>query len=165
MRPRSLRSKCFSPGRGSWYDPEQLGLKVILALLYMAGLVAFQRYTGLLHTPSSSISSNTQIHSSEEALHWLRNYDIHSGHSRLIRSLMALPEDAENGTELIDSSSNSTNFTMEEGDEVQSDPLFPPDLFTMEQIKSGYVIFYIIGELPTTSKFLFWHNALFLLTR
>ena len=146
MRLRSLRSKCFSPGKGSWYDPEQLGLKVILALLYMAGLVSFQRYTGLLNTPSSSsISSTTKIHSSEEALHWLRNYDINSGHSRLIRSLMALPEEA-NGTDFLssNSSTNSTNGTMIEIN--QADPLFPPDLFTMEQIKGGYVAFYIVGK-------------------
>ena len=139
MRLRSLRSKCFSPGKGSWYDPEQLGLKVILALLYMAGLVSFQRYTGLLNIQPSSISS-TKIHSSEEALHWLRNYDINSGHSRLIRSLMALPEDmANNGTDFMssNSSTNSTNGTMMEA-EVIADPLFPPDLFTMEQIKNGY---------------------------
>ena len=144
MRLRSLRSKCFSPGKGSWYDPEQLGLKVILALLYMAGLVSFQRYTGLLNIQPSSISS-TKIHSSEEALHWLRNYDINSGHSRLIRSLMALPEEA-NGTDFLssNSSTNSTNGTMIEIN--QADPLFPPDLFTMEQIKGGYVAFYIVGK-------------------
>ncbi len=27
----------------------------------------------------------------------------------------------------------------------EADPLFPPDLFTMEQIKSGAVAFYILG--------------------
>ena len=147
-----LRSKCFSKGRGSWYDPEQLGLKVILALLYMAGLVAFQRYTGLLNVPNSVPATN--IHTSEEALHWLRNYDLNSGHSRLIRSLMALPED-ENGTSLlISNSTNTTNATIEGSDEEERDPLFPPDLFTMAQIKSGYVIFYIIGKSIFTLQFL-----------
>ena len=124
----------------------------MLALLYMAGLVAFQRYTGLLHTPNYSL--NKPIHSSEEALHWLRHFQdgVGSPHSRLIRSLMALPEDSENGTLLNSNSTNSTNTTIFEEAE-QSDPLFPPDLFTMEQIKSGYVIFYIIGKLYASRTF------------
>jgi len=60
---------------------------------------------------------------------------------------MALPEDmANNGTDFMssNSSTNSTNGTMMEA-EVVADPLFPPDLFTMEQIKNGYVAFYILG--------------------
>lgn len=57
---------------------------------------------------------------------------------------MALPEEA-NGTDFLssNSSTNSTNGTMIEIN--QADPLFPPDLFTMEQIKGGYVAFYIVG--------------------
>ena len=61
---------------------------------------------------------------------------------------MALPEDmANNGTDFMssNSSTNSTNGTMMEA-EVVADPLFPPDLFTMEQIKNGYVAFYILGK-------------------
>ena len=43
---------------------------------------------------------------------------------------------------LSNSSSNSTNATsaIEE-----ADPLFPPDLFTMEELRQGAVGFYILG--------------------
>ena len=46
------RSKWLSTGRSAWNDPEQLSLKVFLAMTYMAGLVAFQRYTGLMRPVS-----------------------------------------------------------------------------------------------------------------
>ena len=38
----------------------------------------------------------------------------------------------------------STNFT---NYDPEYDPPFPPDLFTMNQLKSGAVLFYIIGTL------------------
>ena len=41
---------------------------------------------------------------------------------------------------MSNSSSNSTNATEEE-----ADPLFPPDLFTMSELRQGAVGFYIFG--------------------
>lgn len=119
---------------GSWNDPEQLGFKVALAVLYMAGLVAFQRYTGLLDSRPAKSSGVEEPLLETSGRHWLR-LDDNSGvsHSRLVRHLMSVDEAEENST-------NSTNST-----EEAKDPLFPPDLFTPDQIKSGAVVFYIIG--------------------
>ena len=81
MKTKSTRSKAWSGGLckgqsgGAWNDPEQLSLKVLMALVYMAGLVAFQRYTGLLNpSPSSTAISKTQQFSSQDALYWLKHY-------------------------------------------------------------------------------------------
>ena len=80
MKTKSTRSKAWSGGLckgqsgGAWNDPEQLSLKVLMALVYMAGLVAFQRYTGLLNPSPSSPVSKTQQFSSQDALYWLKHY-------------------------------------------------------------------------------------------
>ena len=56
----------------------------------------------------------------------------------MMRALLNVEEEGQ----LINStSSNSTNATEEAG----GDPLFPPELFTPEQIKNGAVGFYILG--------------------
>ena len=75
---RSKWSGCSTSGQSAWNDPGQLSLKVLMALTYMAGLVAFQRYTGLLnpsvHTSSSALSGKTEKFSSQDALYWLKHY-------------------------------------------------------------------------------------------
>ena len=78
---KSTRSKwsslagCSSKGC-TWNDPGQLSLKVLMALTYMAGLVAFQRYTGLLNPSKTSLgkTSDSQKFSSQDALYWLKHY-------------------------------------------------------------------------------------------
>lgn len=58
--------------------------------------------------------------------------------SRIMRALLSV----ENVTEEV--MGNSTHANATEG-EAEADPMFPKDLFTMEQIKSGAVGFYIFG--------------------
>ena len=77
---KSTRSKwsslagCSSKGC-TWNDPGQLSLKVLMALTYMAGLVAFQRYTGLLNPSKTSLGKTSdQKFSSQDALYWLKHY-------------------------------------------------------------------------------------------
>ncbi len=97
-----------------WNEPGQLLLKVALALAYFVGLVAFQRYTGLL-----------DLHKSEAG---------NAANVRLARSLLSLENDNETAIALNNSNhSNSTNGSVEA--EV-IDPLFPKDLFTLAQIRS-----------------------------
>jgi len=147
MKTKSTRSKAWSGGLckgqsgGAWNDPEQLSLKVLMALVYMAGLVAFQRYTGLLNpSPSSTAISKTQRFSSQDALYWLKHYHpVTHGPSRMMRALLNVEEE---GQIINSTSSNSTNATEEK---AGGDPLFPPELFTPEQIKNGAVGFYILG--------------------
>ena len=132
---KSTRSKCFSVGRSAWNDPEQLSLKVLMALMYMAGLVAFQRYTGLLGPPRSKMgsTSSSPIYTSQ---YW------HTSSSKMMRALLQV--ESNNLTEEDQLKLNTTaNGTTED---VAADPLFPPDLFTMQEIKSGAVGFYILGK-------------------
>ena len=56
----------------------------------------------------------------------------------MMRALLNVEEE---GQKINSTSSNSTNATEEAG----GDPLFPPELFTPEQIKNGAVGFYILG--------------------
>ena len=123
----NLRSLLKGRGGRSWNDPEEISLKVAMCVAYLIGLVAFKRYSGLLDLP------NTNPYTSEEARHWLTNYDPQIHPSRLVRHLMAVdPVDP-------------TNVTKTNSSEPAQDPLFPPDLFTREQIKNGAVAFYILG--------------------
>jgi Ca2+/H+ antiporter len=127
-------------GGRTWNDPEQIGLKVMLAMLYMAGLVAFQRYTGLMDFHNKPQSPQLRpTHTSDEAKHWLNNYDeVLHGQSRMIRHLLSATAEPEkmNGN----TTGNGT------GVEVDAPtPMFPPELFTLEQIKNGFVAFYILG--------------------
>lgn len=113
-----IRSKKWLKcGRGSWHDPGQLILKVMMALLYMVGLMGFQRFTGLLPKPETNqvtLSRNT-------------------------RSLLSIET---NETLSYNMTSNETDIINEE---VEQDPLFPKDLFTMKQIRDGAVSLYMIG--------------------
>ena len=156
---RATRFSLRSSGR-SWHDPEQVGFIVALGMAYMLGLVAFQRYTGLLDfhkgpsLPSTLSDPNLMpTHTSEEARHWLKTYnqDLH-GRSRVIRHLMSVPDDSDGagsnaaggeGQLAPDSNGNSTGNNTNKA--PKKDPLFPPDAFTEEQIKNGAVVFYILG--------------------
>ncbi len=133
MKLKSMRALSLIKGGRSWNDPESIGFKVGLAILYMVGLVAFQRYTGLMdfHKPTSKLRSHLETEIQPRNSH-------DPGHSRLLRHLMAV-ENVE-GSILSPVQNGSLNMT-----EPERDPLFPPDLFTTDQIKNGAVTLYIIG--------------------
>jgi len=149
MRGRT-RLSLRTNGR-SWHDPEQVGFIVVLGVAYMVGLLAFQRYTGLLDFQNRAgpgeLTGLVPVQSSEEGRHWLKSFDqdLH-GRSRVIRHLMSVEQEAadKDGSGLS-SGSGSENSTSNKTAVVEQDPLFPPDLFTMEQIKGGAVVFYILG--------------------
>lgn len=137
----------------SWHDPEQVGFIVVLGVAYMVGLLAFQRYTGLLDFQNRAgpgdliLPGSVPIQSSEEARNWLKSFDqdLH-GRSRVIRHLMSVEQEpADNDGSGLSSGSGSENSTSNTTAVPEKDPLFPPDLFTMEQIKGGAVVFYILG--------------------
>ena len=84
-------------GGRSWQDPEQLSLKVILAILYMVGLLGFHRYTGLLEPSHPAEGGAAAItphkHTSEDAKLWLHHYnEATHGPSKLIRHLLQAEE-------------------------------------------------------------------------
>jgi len=137
----------------SWHDPEQVGFIVVLGVAYMVGLLAFQRYTGLLDFQNRAgpgdliLPGSVPVQSSEEARNWLKSFDqdLH-GRSRVIRHLMSVEQEpADKDGSGLSSGSGSENSTSNTTSVPEKDPLFPPDLFTMEQIKGGAVVFYILG--------------------
>lgn len=117
-------------GSSSWNDPEQLSFKVGLALTYFAALLAFHHYTGLIpakHAKSADIFAPSNL--------------VDSARPRLVRALLQLEEESTNKTEAT--ASNATKSSNET--EKEHDPLFPKDVFTMEQIRQGAVGLYIFG--------------------
>jgi len=122
----------FSSGR-SWKDPETVGLNVAIMLCYVAGLIGFQKATGLLDLRSSQISMPmTQAYSSEQGKRWLEKFETEGDPSRvLFRHLL--------------STAGNESTTTEKPESEQADPLFPPDLFNQEQRIRGALIFYVIG--------------------
>lgn len=116
-------------GGSSWNDPQQLSLKVFIAMTYMACLAAFQRY---IMKPFNNANNDNilEIHDTPPM------YST----SRMMRALLSL----ENVTEISANSTNSTHFNGT-AEPAEADPMFPKDLFTMDQIKAGAVGFYIFG--------------------
>lgn len=137
MLPR-CKSKRMAMGGGTWRDSGRLSQYVLLSLAYFFGLLAFQKYTGLLDL-SSPIAAHVEdksvpIYSSQDARHFLRNP------SPIIRHLLESSTDtAENVT--LSPLEDLTETTTEKAE----DPLFPPDLFDQDARRKGAVIFYIIG--------------------
>lgn len=120
-------NKWFKYGCSAWNDPQQLSLKVLLGLTYFAGLLAFHRYSNLL----SETTRNTN----------LQDLKLPQYNHRIVRALLQVPEnETENLTNVTDVQTNGTLV-----EELQYDPLFPKDIFTMTQIKNGAVAFYILG--------------------
>jgi len=131
----------------SWHDPEQVGFIVVLGVAYMVGLLAFQKYTGLLDFNNRAGPGDLILPGSVPEQVWLKSFDqdLH-GRSRVIRHLMSVEQEpADNDGSGLSSGSGSENSTSNKTAVEEKDPLFPPDLFTMEQIKGGAVVFYILG--------------------
>ena len=148
-------------GGGSWHDPDKVSLYVSISMVYIIGLLSFQRMTGLmdLGKPTEVTKLHSQ-HKVYDAYETKRMYSEpapsiiikDSSRPMFLRHLLstesevdripdsaAVEEDAGNGTEL------STKPTNGETNETQKDPLFPPDLFNEDQLASGWVTLYIVG--------------------
>jgi len=146
----------FCSGR-SWKDPETVGLNIALILCYIVGLMVFQRATGVLDLRSSSPSkaasssahSGAAVYSSEQGRSWLRLIraaggqdaddagPLPEGRGVLFRHLLSdLPSSAN---------TSDDDVTAVAADGVAKDPLFPEDLFTMEQRQQGAVALHVLG--------------------
>jgi len=128
----------LSGGGNSWKDPEKVGLYVALSMVYVVGLLLFQKATGLLDyrsPPPPSIGPKTAAYSSEQGQLWLEKFQ-NDGTSTgvLFRHLLQATE--------------KPNATAEDAPAApEQDPLFPPDAFTPEQLAQGGVICYMLGVL------------------
>jgi sodium/potassium/calcium exchanger 2 len=145
----------FCSGR-SWKDPETVGLNIALILCYVVGLMVFQRATGVLDLRSSSFSPKmgkdsspaaTAAYSSEQGRGWLQAVaerdavygPLPQGGGILFRHLLSeLPPSPmpPNGSDEV---------TATAADEPAKDPLFPDDLFTMQQRRHGAVVLHVLG--------------------
>lgn len=140
-----IRTKKRYLAGGSWKDPGKLTLYLSVCLVYIAGLLAFHKYTGLMESSLSSrkLSLNTQpadvlTWRSEDARVWLDELSRNkrdASNSPLFRHLLSTN---------LSSSTNGTNETTVKVPAQQA-PLFPPDLFTPEQMRQGGVTLYIFG--------------------
>ena len=155
------RSSFLSRGGGSWKDPERIGQYALLCVLYFAGLLAFQKFTGLLDPVVSKpqlapASADRQLYTAEDARSFLRAFDEAEDRpkrSHLFRHLLANEETeggggggeekAGNSSEDDAAPKNQSAKISKKADEP--DPLFPPDLFSIEERQDGWVILYILG--------------------
>lgn len=118
---------------GTWKNPERLAQYVALCVLYFLGLLAFQRFTGLLG-PSGPIKNapiklpESQVYSSDNVREYLYLSQAEIQPSPLFRHLLAEVQNTSGPVK-----------------EAPPDPFFPPDIFTMEQKRSGAVTLHILG--------------------
>ena len=158
-------------GGGSWHDPEKIGLNLSVAMVYIVGLLAFQKYTGLMDLGKVKMHNAIQTNPLKYAWTNKEAQDILERQKRaafdaendpiLLRHLLNaddgsdgdLLEEMGSGeqprklpAEADGSSMNITgNKTGNGTEEKKPDPLFPKDLLTMDQLRKGGVILYIIG--------------------
>ena len=128
--------------RGSWKDPEKVGVYVLVCLVYVLGLLAFHKSTGLmdLKRADNKAPKSSHVWSSQDAQTWLamygrskRDVEQQSGQnpSPLFRHLLSANISGLNET----SYGNGTNVTEKVKVAEPPTPLFPPDIFTHEQLK------------------------------
>ena len=134
------RGKLFEGG--AWHNPTRIAQYITLCLLYLVGLLAFHKFTGLLDL--NEVPENPKLpspepralrYTSEQARAFLKVFNPEVHPSPLFRHLLADDTTTE----------DPETTTAGNGTEAEEDPLFPPDLFTEKQLKQGFVAFYILG--------------------
>ena len=161
------RSSFLSRGGGSWKDPERIGQYTVICVLYFAGLLAFQKFTGLLDPPQSKLAGSPPpggvLYTAEDARSFLRTFNDEVSRpkrSHLFRHLLANEEEGgdNGGGDEAEKAGEEAGNSNEDGDAPKNqsakitkaaadepDPLFPPDLFTIAERQDGWVVVYIIG--------------------
>jgi sodium/potassium/calcium exchanger 2 len=157
--------KLMFGGGASWHDADKLGLNISVIMLYIVGLLSFQKITGLmdLGKPTEPIRYHPQhrvYDAYETKLMFSENEESHVGPSngpmlRHLLSAQAGSDDNPPDPNLdIDStaSNDPSNFssvnkmlTEEVKKNGSDEALFPTDLFSKEQLKRGWVALYILG--------------------
>jgi len=140
---------------GLWKHPDVAARVGLAGLAYMAALLAFHRYTGLLGGPPSVTDLPTNPLELDDV-----RYLAAEIKPVAMRSLLSTEEVEEAASEAAAASApvgaqklasnNSDNSTqvaknMSAGVVDKPDPLFPPDYFSLDEMRHGAVILYIIG--------------------
>ena len=151
-------------GGSSWHDTEKLGLNVSVIMLYIVGLLSFQKMTGLMDwgKPIQPVKLHPQhkVYDAYETKHLYGHAEStfqHDGNSPILRHLLSAQADSESldintntespgitssaNTSITNQTINSSKKEKKSGDEA----LFPKDLFDEDQLKQGWVTLYIIG--------------------
>lgn len=127
-------------GGGSWKDPEKLTLNVSISVIYVVGLLAFHRYSGLMDwgKPLPAPREPVRYHPLHRSYGPDETRRLVLGdrepHGPMLRHLLSA------GAEATAVGHNGTGNATEKQQE-----LFPPDLFTHEEMRQGWVAFYILG--------------------
>ena len=150
-------------GGSSWHDTEKLGLNISVIMLYIVGLLSFQKITGVMDwgKPTQPIKLHPQhkVYDAYETKHLYGhpNPDFQQdSNSPIFRHLLSAQADSESldidsNTEqpgITSSTNNSiTNETVTSNKKKGSsdEALFPKDLFDQDQLRQGWVTLYIIG--------------------
>ena len=153
-------------GGSSWHDTEKLGLNISVIMLYIVGLLSFQKMTGVLDWGKPIYNHPVKLHPQHKVYDAYETKQMYGepvssynqeGHSPILRHLLSAQADSDSldldsNTETpgITSSTNNsiTNETVtskkkKKGD--TDDALFPEDLFDKDQLRQGWVTLYIIG--------------------
>ena len=104
-------------------------------MCYVVGLIGFQKATGMLDLRLTQYMKGNQpqaaAYSSDQGKEWLERFEAGGDPTRvLFRHLLQAAPDT----------TPAPNTT-----EPESDPLFPPDLFSPDQLASGAVALYVLG--------------------
>ena len=154
-------------GGSSWHDAEKLGLNISVIMLYIVGLLSFQKATGVMDwgKPTQPIKLHPQhkVYDAYETKRLFSHADSDSnleGNSPILRHLLSAQADVESDSVDLDSNSETpgitsntnnsiTNETVTSGKKKKKaggdEALFPTDLFDEDQLARGWVTLYILG--------------------
>ena len=145
-------------GGSSWHDTEKLAMNISVIMLYVVGLLSFQKITGLMDIgkPTQVVKLHPQhkVYDAYETKQWVSRLDpgLDSPQSPILRHLLSAQVETEDTLTELNTNVDSINNTLKaENNEAKKkknkteDPLFPKDLFDTAQLRQGWVTLYIFG--------------------
>ena len=152
--------KALFCGGASWHDTDKVALNISVIMLYIVGLLSFQKMTGLMDwgKPTEIVRLHPQ-HRSYDAYETKRmvsrlNSLDEDSISPILRHLLSTQTETEDDPNLNTEEQKRSNESAEvdlkkektkTNKTDEQDPLFPPDLFDETQLANGWVTLYIIG--------------------
>ena len=152
-------------GGASWHDSDKLGMNISVIMLYIVGLLSFQKITGLmdLGKPTEVVKLHPQ-HRVYDAYETKRLYSqdeesqLGPSNGPILRHLLSAQAGSDDNPPAPNSDtdstasgtpSNSSDVNKELTEKVKKnkteEALFPTDLFSKEQLRRGWVALYIVG--------------------
>ena len=132
IKMKRVRARGLGMARGgsSWNEPKRIGQYLAVCFLYFLGLLTFVKYTGLLDELEPPGATRLgPLYSSEIAKQYLQQ----PGQEKMLFRHLLASDDTDSDVK----ANNTKNDTQE--------ALFPPDAFSLTELRQGAVILYIIG--------------------